>query len=271
MKKNVSAFASLAVGLALSIASVHAQDQAAAARKIYTDQQDSVIWVSAVCKISFTADTKDEPVSIPEQERKQEALATVVTADGLVVSALSALDVSREISGREVPTRTGRVKLDASVVFKEMFLVMPDGTEVPAEVVLKDVDLDLVFIRAKADSKEFKSVKFKPIDLANTAKPAISDDVVTLARMDEVLNRQPSVIRGQVTALVKVPREFIRVSTISLGGPAFTADGKLIGIGVNRISKGRNSAPVILPASEVKDLAEQAKNAKADSKPAESK
>ena len=271
---NIKSFLLAGAVLALGFTpfnSSSAADNPAAAKKILADHQDSVVWVSAVCKISFTAEsTSDKAMNIPDQEKKFEALGTVITSDGLIVAALSPLDPSREISGREVSVRGERVKLDASVTIKEMRVIMPDGTEVPADIVMKDVDLDLAFIRVKADSKEAKSVTFKPVDIKNNAKVEMSDDVVSLSRTDEVLNRQPSVMRGQVISLIQKPREFIRASTTSLGAPTFTTDGKLVGIGVNRSMRNSGSAAVLIPASDITELADQAKSAKAD-KPATEK
>lgn len=235
------------------------------ARKIFDTQKDSLLWISVVAKVSFTSEgATDSPMNLPEQENKLEAYATVISSDGLLVTALSAIDQSRLISGREITTRTGsRVKLDATVDIKEVRIILPDGEEVPADVIFKDTDLDLAFIRARADSKQFKSAKFIPVDLKNSAKAVIAEETVTLMRADDVLNRQPSVARGQVTVLVSKPREFVRVTSAAPGTPTFNMDSKLLGIGTVRIVQGKQPTVVLIPASEVVELAEQAKNAKA--------
>jgi S1-C subfamily serine protease len=203
-------------------------------------------------------------MNLPEQENKLEAYGTVITSDGLLVAALSTIDQSRLISGREITTRTGsRIKLDATVDIKEVRILLPDGEEVPADVIFKDTDLDLAFIRARADSKQFKSAKFIPVDLKNSAKAVIAEETITLMRADDVLNRQPSVARGQVTVLVTKPREFVRATSAAPGTPTFNTDGKLLGIGTVRIVQGKQPTVVLIPASEVVELSEQAKTAKA--------
>jgi len=230
-----------------------------AARKILAEHQDSVLWITAVCKIRFTAEGGgDQPMNIPDQERKVEAMGTVLSTNGFMVAALSALDLSQEVTGREVSTPKGRVRLEASATLKEVLIVMPDGTELPAEVIMKDVDLDLVFLMAKRDSDEFKHASFKPVDLKHPAKVMIADEVVSLSRANEVLSRQPSVYSGQVNVLVKKPREFIRVSSASLGAPTFDLEGNVVGIGVVRRMTDRRSVAVLIPAADVDEIAEQA-------------
>jgi S1-C subfamily serine protease len=240
-----------------------------AARKILAARQDSVLWISGVCKVSYAADGgSDDPVNIPDQERKVEALGTVISTNGMIVTALSGIDPAKEISGREIRTASGTVKLEASSVLKEVKIIMPDGAEVPAEVVMKDVDLDLAFLLAKSDAKEFKDAEFKAVDLKDSASVAIADEVVSISRADEVLNRQPMVFNGQVNVLVKKPREFIRASSAGVGTPTFDLDGKLVGIGVVRSSKERRSIAVLLPAGDVEEIAVQARAAVKTAKPA---
>src|SRR5215470_17275436 len=67
-----------------------AEETAAAAKKIFSDQQDAVVWLSAVAKISYNAEgAKDSPVNIPDRESKVESLGTIIDPSGMVVTALS--------------------------------------------------------------------------------------------------------------------------------------------------------------------------------------
>jgi S1-C subfamily serine protease len=237
-----------------------------AARKILAAHQDSVLWISGVCKVTFSTDgSSDSPVNIPDQERKVEALGTVIGTNGLLVTALSGIDPARELTGREVSVGGSRVRLEASSVLKEVKITMSDGVEVPAEVVMKDVDLDLAFLQARSDAREFKEAVFKAVDLKASAKVSIADEVVSLSRADDLLSRQPVVYNGQVNVLVKKPREFIRASSGGTGTPTFDLDGRLVGIGVLRSDKERRSAVVLIPAADVEEIAAQARSAAAKS------
>jgi S1-C subfamily serine protease len=239
----------------------------AAARKVFTEKQDSVVWLSAVAKIALSAEGGRESVNIPDQETKVEALGTIIDPSGLVVAALSQVDPARRFSGREVRRASGNIKLEAVATLKEFKVIMPDGTEIPGEIIMKDPDLDLAFIRIKTASKEAKGVVFHAIDLKDNAPGKVLDEVVTISRMDEVLNRAPTVSRGQVTMLTKKPREFLRVEGSSPGCPTFLIDGKVLGITVIRTVRNRSSAEVVIPAADVLEIADQAKAAK----PAEEK
>mgnify|MGYP000011744878 CR=1 FL=1 len=123
---------------------------------------------------------------------------------------------------------------------------------------MRDADLDLAFIRPKPGSKELKGVVFQALDLKDRAAASVADDAITLSRMDEVLNRAPTVTRGQITMVTKKPREFLRATGASLGCPTFAVSGKLIGITVNRFVRGKSSHNVIIPAADVLEIAEQA-------------
>ena len=256
---------SITTAAALILASVARGENSLAdqARKVFTDRQDAVIWISAVAKVSMQAEGAKEAVNIPDREQKAETLGTLIDNAGLAVTALSSIDPTRELTGREIRTREGTVKIEASATLKDVRITMPDGTEIPAEVVMRDADLDLAFLRVKAGAKEAKGVEFKGVDLKAAASANVGDDVVTIGRMDEVLSRVGSVARGQVTSVTRKPREFLRATGSTLGCPTFALDGKLVGISVSRFVRGKSSHIVLIPAADVLEIAEQARNAKA--------
>lgn len=253
-------FAALALMSCVLSSQLRAEDAAAvAAKKIFTEKQDAVVWISAVIKISYSTEgSKDGPMNIPDREQKMEGLGTFIEPGGLLVTAMSSIDPSREISGREFRG----MKLEASTTLKEVRIIMPDGTEIPGEVLLRDVDLDLAFIRPKPGAKEAEGVTFKAIDLKNNHKAGVAEEAIALARMDEVLNRVASVSVGQVTAVTRKPREFVRATSAQPGCPVFSVDGKLMGIGAVRFVRSKGSSVVLIPAPDVLELVEQAKAAK---------
>ncbi len=254
----------MAALLAVNFASAQTEEASqVAARKLLADKGDSVVWLTAVMKISMTAaGSSDGPMNIPDRERKIETLATIIDSSGLLVTAMSQVDPSREMEGREYNTAKGPVRFDVSATLKEIKVVLQDGTEIPAEQVMKDSDLDLAFFRVKADSKEAQEVKFKALDLTDSGKVKLSDEVVTLSRTEEILNRVPAVTRGQVTSITEKPRIFVRATSAQLGCPTFTLDGKLVGLGVSRYMRGKSSVLIVLPAADVQEIALQAAKAK---------
>jgi len=232
---------------------------AAAARKIFEEKQECVLWVTGVAKTTFSAEgSGDSPVNVPDQETKIEALGTIIDASGLVVTSLSQVDPARTFSGRMIRG----VRMDASSALKEVKVTLADGTEIPAVLVMKDTDLDLAFIRIKLDSKEARDVTIKSVDLKNSAAGKMLDSTITVTRMDEVLNRVAAVNIGEINMITRKPRVFIRAGGGVGGCPTFLADGKLLGITTARLVRNRNPVAVILPASDVLEIAEQAKAAK---------
>ncbi len=244
----------------------------AAAARISHAHRDSVVWISVIVKTSLSVDG-DAPAQIKaalagqDKEAKQETTGTVIDASGLIVTALFGIDKSALVDGRTVQTPMGVIKLKSESEIKEVKVITADGSEIPADLVLKDADLGLAFIRVRADSPEAEGVTFTAIDLAASRHGELLDDAISLGRLNEDFNREPSVVTTEVSGITSRPRTYFRVLTDSVGTPVFLADGKLLGLTVVRPPKGDLDAgstqilPVVLPAADVARIAEQAKTA----------
>ncbi len=244
-----------------------------AAQKLSADHGDAVVWISVISKTTMTVDG-DAPAQVKaalqgqDKESRNETTGTIVDASGLIVTALSNIDKSSVVDGKTINTPMGPIKLKANSEIKEVKIIMPDGTEIPGDLVLKDADLGLGFIKVRTDSKEAQGVTFKAVDLAASEKGTLLDDCISLGRLDETLNREPSVVTTEVSGITTKPRTFYRVMTDSTGCPVFLSTGKLLGISVVRQPSGNlesgemRMSPVVLPAADVAKVAEQAKAAK---------
>lgn len=142
-------------------------------------------------------------------------------------------------------------------------ITLADGTEIDAKLVLKDPDLDLAFIMPqKTDDTELPTFKYVPLD--KNAKAEQLDAMIGLSRLDKSMNRECTVWMSRVAAVVTKPRTFYCGGAEGVGTPAFTEDGKTLGISIIRIPKtgGKGAMqgvqPVILPAEDVMEVAEQA-------------
>ncbi|BCX48246.1 hypothetical protein HAHE_21540 [Haloferula helveola] len=244
----------------------------ATATKLTETHRDAVVWISVVAKITMSAEG-DVPDQIKaqlagqEQETTAETTGTFISSDGMLVTALAQLDQSTMVDGKTVNTPMGAIKLNAKSEIREIKVIMPDGTEIPGDLVLKDADLGLGFIKMRMDSDEAQGVEISSIDLADSAEGKLLDDCVALGRLDESFQREPSVVTTEISGITTRPRMLYRVGTDSIGSPVFLGNGKLLGISVFRKPAGdldakTKLAPVILPAAEVAKLAEQAKAAK---------
>lgn len=279
----------LALAATTVIASASSPELRETARKLSGQHKDAVVWLSVLAKTSMTADG-DVPAQIKsalaaqEKEEKSEVTGTVIDASGMIVTALGGLDKSSMVDGQTVNTPMGAIKLKSNSEIKEVKVITADGSEVPADLVLKDADLGLAFIKVRMDSEEAKGVEFQSINLADSAKGEVLDECIALGRLDESLNREASLLTTEISGITTRPRTFYRVATDAIGCPVYLANGKLLGVSVLRNPKGNSSrtgqiqiSPVILPAADIAKVAEQAKSAKpveapkAEEKPAEDK
>src|SRR5439155_18021693 len=192
----------------------------------------------------------------------------------LTVLALSACDPS-EMYKRMYP----EYKVEAEVT--DVKLLLDDGVELSAEIVLRDKDLDLAFIRPKAK----QSSAMAAVDLSKAAKADVLDQVITLNRLGRAAGRAYSASVERISAVVQKPRTFyIPDSTMTatgLGSPAFALDGNIVGVMVMRtLSNGGgtmnnfrsdNATSIILPAEDVLKAAKQAPEAKGDDEKKEEK
>jgi hypothetical protein len=226
------------------------------ARKVFEQNKESIVKVTGVAQIRLSAAARPG-LNLPEREDKVRADGTVVDGNGLVVVSLSAIDPSRLIDGREGNSPMGPIKVDASATIKELEIILGDGTEIPATMVFKDSDLDLAFVRPKADAPEAKGVTFDPIDLAAAGTSQVADYTVSVTRLEDLFNNDPAMMPGQVSAVIERPRPFYLGTNVVRGCPMFTLDGKLLGIGVVRMSKTQGQGMALVPAAEVQKLLAQ--------------
>ncbi len=238
------------------------------ARKIAQARKDAVVTVQVVVEADVSYEGRSE-----KEQRKVSAAATIIDPSGLAVTALS------EIDPTPTPDQSGD---DAGPGFSfttnvvDARIKTEDGGEIPADVVLRDRDLDLAFIKPRKPAAPPTSY----IDLSETASPQLLDELVVLSRLGPEAGRSLSACLDRVEAVVTKPRAFYVVSQSACRGcPAFTLDGKVAGIVVARISpyteRGMDSAmdntpdlSIVLPCSTVSKAAMQAKQAKPGNAPA---
>jgi S1-C subfamily serine protease len=236
-------------------------------RAIFEKYQKTVVTVQIVIKSKFSGRSN---------ETRQEVSGTVIDASGLVVMSLTATDPSQMLESMLANNPDFKLETELS----DIKFLLEDGTEVPAEVVLRDKDLDLVFARAKGKLP----APLPYLDLANSGKAQVLDELISLNRLGNAGGRAYAANAERISAIVQRPRMFYipesSFSTTTLGSPAFTMDGKVLGIFVMRNVRSRVGgmmgispdavAGIIVPAESVLKAAKQAPEA-APAKPAEDK
>jgi hypothetical protein len=277
--------------LAVAAFTTQADEAAKSGREILAKCQDAVVTVRLAIKQSMSMGGRDS-----KSESKIETTGTIIDPSGLTVVSLTTTDpgnAMKESYARAMAARGGdpsQLKFDSEV--SDVKIVLADGTEMAADVVLRDKDLDLAYLRPSDQSAEAgKRAKPLPfVDLARAAKPQMLDEVVVVNRLNKAANRVPAVSVGRIEAVVDKPRTFYVLGGATwgyaLGAPVFSLDGKLLGVIFLRSAKAQTDQtsgfmfsnlsqwgmiPIVLPASDIVDGAKQALEAKlpaAEEKPA---
>lgn len=241
--------------LPISVAAV--VDDAAAGRDIITKWSNAVVKVQLVIKVSISymgqADT---------QESKGEATGTVVDPSGLTVVSFTNTNPADSLKdmygGEDGPDITTEVT--------DVKILLSDGKEIPAKVVLRDKDLDLAFIMPI----EKQTVPMTAIDLKDSAPLEMLDKAIIIGRLGKVANRSQTAHLARIQAIIDKPRKFYTINLPSgadpLGSPVFGLNGKLVGIVLLRIMPGQIQPdssespiiPVIIPAEDIAPAAAQA-------------
>lgn len=242
----------------------YAESVAEKGRAVGDANKEAVVTIQLVVKQKFSfpgAPSQDN-------ESKVESTGTVISAEGLTVASLSEIDPTSVIEAMMAgnPQMQG-MKMETEI--QDAKLLLSDGTEVPAEIILRDKDLDMAFVRP-VDKPE-KAMEF--VDMSSPGEPKQLDQVLTINQLGKVARRAHSYSLERIEAIVKKPRTFYipgnAQTNTGLGTPAFTLDGAPIGVflvrtikdssGGGMFGRGDNNVSVILlPAADITDAASQA-------------
>jgi len=232
------------------------------ARKVADSFKDSVVTVQIVVNIKESYNGKTD-----SQEQKHTTTATVIDPSGLAVTSLS--EVSPDSYMDESDKSNG---YNFSVETKDVRIKTADGTEIPSDIVLRDKDLDLAFIRPKTKPEK----PLAAVDLANASTPQVLDQVVVLSRLGQAANRSSAVRLDRIESVLTKPRTLYILNNMhdEVGIPAFTLDGKCVGVLVLRYAlttsrdESSDSYLAVIPCTTLANAAAQAKEAKPTAKPA---
>ena len=217
------------------------------------DHANCVTWVSATVRVEVSAGGR----SMPPQEQKLEALGTIIAEDGLTVLSLSRVDPTATLLSR-IRTPGGSVNVN----YTEVLLLMQDGTEVPAKLLLKDTDLDLAYvlpIKEKGEKHAKRTFSHVPRS-SKTKDPLPLDEVVSLGKLGRNLYRQSTLRKGWVNAVIEKPRKYFVIENTAPGTPVFDREANWLGIVVYKMDRGQPSSIVTLPADDIDEIAEQVRS-----------
>jgi hypothetical protein len=263
--------------LAASAARVYADDQPsiASGRKVLKNSANALIGLTAIAKLQIKA----SGAGSQEKEMKIDCTSLVIDPLGLSVTSLTNLNPQNGM-GRIRAQGRGGESIDISIECELHGIKMrlPDGTEVPARVVLKDDDLDLAFLAPNEALSDANKKKLAVVPLESVKSVDVLDPIIQLGRTGKDFNYAPAVQLSHVAAVLTKPRTYYLGATSGLGTPVFNEQGKLAGLvtrfvtaekeaGGDTLStalRGGQSAAgnrVILPTADIAKLVDQAKEA----------
>ncbi len=227
----------------------------AAARRLVAEKSDAVVVIRATVSLTITAG--DRPSQ--SEDRSVETLGTVVAPDGSVLVAAAAIDPGAMADGRTVQTPGGPIRISVVSDVKEAFIVLADGTELPAKVVIKDKDLNLALVAPVAKPAQ----PLVALDPKAEVELKVADEVVVLGRMGKSLERAPRADVDQVCAVIAKPRPFAIIHLPYPGCPVLDLEGRLAGVTSAKADdedlesgQGMGLTPVVIPVATLRRFLE---------------
>lgn len=257
---------------ALTAATAAAQpvptDLRGSARAVWQASQDAVVTLQVVMKVTASFGGRQ----MPAEEIRGEIAATLIDPRGLAVVSLTSIDPGG-LFKQMMPKVPGAAP-EIESTLSEAKLRLGDGREIAVEVVLRDADLDLAFLRPT----EPPSAPLPFVDLSKDASVDVLDEVVVLSRLGKVTSWAPAVVTDRVRAKVAKPRPYLVLASQDFsqepGQPVFAPSGALVGILAVRsaqadagggmmamsmaMARPGNLLRVVVPAAEIRDVARQA-------------
>jgi len=218
----------------------------ATAKSIVAKHGAAVVPLKVVTKVTGSRGSR---------EHEAKLLGTVLDATGLIVTSNSVADpASAQKKARPELT------IESEVKSAKLIETRKDGTEIPLKVVFRDRDLDLMFLRPeKKTALPHLGLKKKGPELE------LADDVIALSRLGAVGDRQLAVSLGRVLSVIDKPRRLYVANGVqaSLGCPAFSAEGGLVGIFVLRVTPTPGRPQMLTPILPIGDVLEDMKQIEA--------
>ncbi len=234
----------------VSNASAQTPEERAFARELIAKQGNAVLFLLGTAKVRVNQGGRES-----QNDSRIQALVTILEASGLGVMALTSLDPGELLSAQMSRGRGAGGAVSVSTESSDLRYRLPDGTEMPVRVVLRDKELDLAFLRPV----EKPATPMAAVDATN-ARPAAIDGVIVLQRLPEIAGWQTTALFQSVQAIIDKPRTLFLLSGSLGSGAVFDTRGRFLGIILRLRSEAdaANAPFLVLPASDIREVAKQA-------------
>lgn len=236
---------------------VQADDLAEAMRGVVAKNDAAVVTVKVALKETYSSEDGSDV-----NEYTQDITATVISPEGLMVTSLMIVDPSvlmeEYYSGEDgFSSKTEITSIK----------VRRGEAEEDAEIVLRDRDLDLAFLRPITKPAEPRPFT----DLAAGVPAKAFDPVIVMDRLGKVASRVSTAQLTRVEAVLDKPRTTYFIGEYAgQGAPVFVVTGQCLGINVTKMLKSNsqngmgvadeyesNMAGVVIPGADVLEVAKQ--------------
>lgn len=238
MKRRMAA-AILGAALTMTAAS-GAEVEKSTARAIMDRAAPSIVTLSFTIRVKMNFGTE---MGGAEPQEMHNEINGVLLDSGIVV--VSATQLSGP--GGIFASMMAGQGMQMEAVPSEFLVVLPDGTELPAQLRARDSDLDLAFIQITGAIP--KDAAMQPLDLTNAGPvPDVGDDILLVNRLSRDLNYEPIVLATSVSGVIRKPRTLLVIMNASdafgsfTAAPAYDRAGKLVGLVTFRPSPDNVSA-----------------------------
>ena len=251
------------LGLLMALgAMAGADEKAATMRQLVADHGEAVVTVKMAIKETMSMAEYGSEVS----EYTQEIPATVISAEGLMVTSLLQLDPGAMMANMFFEESGDEEGFETKTEVTSL-RVLKGQDEVESEVVLRDTDLDLAFMRPVKKPES----AWPHVDLTAPPTVQVFDVVFVLGRMGRVANRIATVGETRVQGIIEKPRlTYILGEYPGQGMPVYTESDACMGINVTRflkVSSGSgagyssgyqsNMASIVVPGPDIVELVAQ--------------
>jgi hypothetical protein len=238
-----------------------ADDIVSVARATASSSAAAVVTLRCTIKLSFTTAKGQKQ----DQDHKLEMTATCVDPSGIFITNYTELNPTERIQ-MMFNAQNRQMRVDAAVA--DLSILFSDGSEKPADVVVSNKDLDVVFVRLKDKAQGLTAIN---LDVATSSAQAL-DQAFVIGRGLKSDARTPILAIGRLLCQVKGPAPYyLGDNDLSgfIGSILFTADGKPLGIetykstlseasDVHGIVQESAGHVLIRPADQLSVLAKQA-------------
>lgn len=217
------------------------------ARALLAKLDPSLVSVKITARVTIAMEGRESG----KEEQDNETSGCIVGSGGLVAVSLSSIDpksMYEDIIGSG--PEADKFKIQSEIT--DIKLHFSDGKEVPGEVVLRDKDLDIAFIKPKTPLGYTVAV----LDLANAADARILDQVLVVSRLGKSANWASRARMERVNTVLTKPRKMYMLTSEDVGAVVAAPDGKIIGIQMLRkvVGAGKDQPEVLTVVLPAKDI-----------------